>query len=173
MCLPTPCPACLSATCILSCVLTLAPCLSPAAPFPQRANDETKAWAIPLKDNEAATTDPFLDQAMKKKQRVVKNKLNQLKNLVRFACACMRVCEGVCACVCVCMCVHVCVCVCVRVCACACASMRVRACAHVCVRACAHVCVRACAHVCVRACAHGCVCACVWKRVCMCVYCCV
>ena len=51
--------------------------------FLQRVNDESKVWAIPVKDGTDSMADPFLDQAMKKKERVVKNKLNQLKNLVR------------------------------------------------------------------------------------------
>lgn len=49
----------------------------------KRVNDESKVWAIPVKDGTDSMADPFLDQAMKKKERVVKNKLNQLKNLAR------------------------------------------------------------------------------------------
>jgi hypothetical protein len=49
----------------------------------QRANDETKVWAVPVKGGTDKMEDPFLEMAMQKKQRVVKNKLNQLKNLVR------------------------------------------------------------------------------------------
>ena len=56
----------------------------PGCPFaPQRANDETKVWAVPVKEGTDKMADPFEDLAMKKKQRVIKNKLNQLKNLVR------------------------------------------------------------------------------------------
>ena len=44
-------------------------------------------WAVPVKGGTDKMDDPFEDAALKKKQRVIKNKLNQLKNLVRPACS--------------------------------------------------------------------------------------
>jgi regulator of ribosome biosynthesis len=53
----------------------------------QRANDETKDWAIPLKESDPDTADPFQERVNKKKERVLKNKLQHLKNLERSAAA--------------------------------------------------------------------------------------
>ena len=49
----------------------------------QRANDDTKDWAIPVKPGDDPFEDPFEKRLLEKKQRVLKNKLNQIKNLVR------------------------------------------------------------------------------------------
>lgn len=49
----------------------------------QRANDEGASWAIPVKDGEDPTSDPFQNLAVEKKKRIVKNKLSMLRNMVR------------------------------------------------------------------------------------------
>lgn len=55
------------------------------APLPalQRANNAAESWAIPLKDTDDVKTDPFAVASTDKKKRVLKNKLNMLKNMVR------------------------------------------------------------------------------------------
>lgn len=40
-------------------------------------------WAVPVKGGTDPMADPFEEASLKKKQRVVQNKLNQVRNLVR------------------------------------------------------------------------------------------
>lgn len=76
---------------VLRCALGLAPPprhpppapLSRPPPAAQRANDETKDWAIPAKGGEGDDADPFLERELKKKERTLKNKVKHLKNMER------------------------------------------------------------------------------------------
>ena len=48
----------------------------------KRANDDLNDWAIPLKPGEDPFNDPFAQRKMDKKQRVLKNKGQQMRNIV-------------------------------------------------------------------------------------------
>lgn len=50
-----------------------------------KANDEMAQWAIPVGGNDDPYQDPFEKLAVEKKERVIKNKLNQLENLAKAA----------------------------------------------------------------------------------------
>jgi len=94
----------------------------------------------------------------------LEQRLNDLKGIGVYVCACIRVyvCEYVCmyTCIYVCVCVHVYVYMCVCMCAC----IRVYMCVYVCMYTCIHVCV------CVHVYMYICVCMCTCIRVNMCVY---
>ena len=49
----------------------------------KRAKDDTKDWAIPAKPGEADDHDPYEERRVEKQKRVLKNKLQQLKNQER------------------------------------------------------------------------------------------
>ena len=58
-------------------------CLPPATLSLQRANDEMRDWLIPVKPGDDETADPWEARANAKKERIVKNKLSHIRNLVR------------------------------------------------------------------------------------------
>ena len=51
----------------------------------QRANDETRDWAIEVGPNDNPYEDPFQARKVAKKERILKNKLKQLGNIERAA----------------------------------------------------------------------------------------
>jgi hypothetical protein len=46
----------------------------------QRANDDTKDWLVPVKRGEDPDKNPFQERSLKKQERVLKNKLQHLRN---------------------------------------------------------------------------------------------
>ena len=67
----------------------------------QRANDELRDWVIPVKRDTDPFMDPFEERATLKKERIVKNKLSHIRNLVsvlwcRCRCRCSVVVQWCC-----------------------------------------------------------------------------